>query len=79
MKFLIVVENAGSNYSAYSPDIPGCFATGATIEEAEGEMLNAIHNYLDDLAESGGSPPHPTTAAASFVHVEDSRDAGHAA
>jgi predicted RNase H-like HicB family nuclease len=37
-KFLIVIEKAGNNYSAYSPDIPGCVATGATLKEAEEQM-----------------------------------------
>jgi hypothetical protein len=38
-RFLIVVEDAGANYSAYSPDLPGCVATGGSREEAEEEHV----------------------------------------
>ncbi|HBR22412.1 MAG TPA: hypothetical protein DD713_07610 [Nitrospiraceae bacterium] len=41
-RFLIVLEKANGNYSAYSPDLPGCAATGATREEAEKNMHEAI-------------------------------------
>ena len=41
-RFLIVIENAGSNLSAYSPDLPGCVATGSTREEVERRMYEAI-------------------------------------
>ncbi len=41
-KFLIVIEKAGKNYSAYSPDLPGCIATGETVEEVEKNMYEAI-------------------------------------
>jgi len=41
-KFLIVIEKAESNYSAYSPDLPGCIATGSTIEETEKEKDNLL-------------------------------------
>ena len=34
-RFLVVIEKADGNYSAYSPDLPGCVATGATLEEVE--------------------------------------------
>ena len=35
MKYAVVIEDAGCNYSAYVPDLPGCIATGASVEEAE--------------------------------------------
>ena len=35
MRYAIVIENAGPNFSAYVPDLPGCVATGATLEEVE--------------------------------------------
>lgn len=50
-KFLIVIEKADSNYSVYSPDIPGCVATGKTQEEAEENMLQAVKMHLDGLKE----------------------------
>jgi predicted RNase H-like HicB family nuclease len=48
-KFLVVVENAGANFSAYSPDLPGCIATGSTREETERNMVEAIQLHLEGL------------------------------
>lgn len=50
-RFLIVIEKADHNYSAYSPDLPGCVATGATREEVEQNMLEAIELHLRGLEE----------------------------
>jgi predicted RNase H-like HicB family nuclease len=50
-RFLIIVENAGSNFSAYSPDLPGCVATGATREETEANMREAIRLHIEGLKE----------------------------
>ena len=50
-KFPIVIEKAGNNYSAYSPDIPGCVATGATPNEAEERMHQAIILHIEGLIE----------------------------
>ena len=43
MRYAIVIENAGPNFSAYVPDLPGCVATGATVEEAEREIREATN------------------------------------
>jgi len=48
-RFQIVIENAGKNYSAYSPDLPGCVATGKTREKAEERMHEAIEMHLQEL------------------------------
>lgn len=48
-RFLIVIEKANDNYSAYSPDLPGCAATGATREEAERNMHEAIEMHVQGL------------------------------
>ena len=56
-RFLIVIEKAGKNYSAYSPDLPGCVATGATREEAEGRMHEAIELHVKGLVEDGLPTP----------------------
>jgi len=45
-RYLIVVEKAGNNFSAYAPDLPGCVATGKTREEAEANMHDAIEMHL---------------------------------
>ncbi len=50
-RFLIVIEKANGNYSAYSPDLPGCAATGATREEAEKNMHEAIGMHIRGLLE----------------------------
>jgi len=49
MRYAIVIEEAGSNYSAYAPDVPGCVATGRTVEETERAMQEAIEFHLDGL------------------------------
>ncbi len=57
MRYAIVIEKAGSNFSGYVPDLPGCIATGATIEETENELLAAIQFHLEGLLEDGLSIP----------------------
>ena len=47
----VVIEYAGENYGAYSPDLPGCVATGDTREEVEANMREAIEFHLEGLAE----------------------------
>jgi predicted RNase H-like HicB family nuclease len=67
-RFLIVVEDAGNNYSAYSPDLPGCVATGTTREETEKNMHEAIQLHIEGLREDG--LPIPTsTSIAEYVVV----------
>ena len=53
-RFLIVIEDAGENYSAYSPDLPGCVATGATREETEQNMYGAIQMHIEGLVDDAG-------------------------
>jgi len=50
-RFLIVIEKANGNYSAYSPDLPGCVATGETREEAEKNMYEAVQMHVAGLIE----------------------------
>jgi predicted RNase H-like HicB family nuclease len=69
-RFLIVVEDAGQNYSAYSPDLPGCVATGATREEAEENMYEAIQLHIEGLREDG-LPIPSSTSIAEYVVVGD--------
>jgi len=49
MRYAVVIEEAGSNYSAYAPDLPGCVATGGTVEETEREIQEAIEFHLEGL------------------------------
>jgi len=53
MRYAIVIEKAAANYSAYVPDLPGCVATGATVEEAEAEIREAILFHVEGLREDG--------------------------
>ena len=62
-RFLVVIEKADGNYSAYSPDLPGCVATGATREDAEQNMHEAIELHLQGLKEDGLSIPQSTSFA----------------
>ena len=68
MRYAIVIENAGSNYSAYVPDLPGCIATGATREEVEREIREAIEFHIEGLREDGLPIPQPSSAV-SYVEV----------
>ena len=67
-RYVIVIENAGANYSAYSPDLPGCVATGATPEETKTRMREAIEMHLAGLREDG-LPVPPPSAIAETVEV----------
>ena len=60
-RYAIVIEKAPSNYSAYVPDLPGCVATGATVEETESLLREAIELHLEGMREDGLPIPHPTS------------------
>ena len=62
MRYAIVIENAGPNYSAYVPDLPGCIATGATVEEVEREIREAIELHLEGMRADGEPIPQPSSA-----------------
>ena len=67
-RFLIVIERAEGDFSAYSPDLPGCVATGATREETERRMYEAIQLHVEGLVED--SLPVPlSTSFAEYVVV----------
>ena len=68
MKYLIILEPTATGYSAYSPDLPGCASTGATRDECEKNMHEAIEFHLDGLKLEGEPIPTPATVA-SFVEV----------
>lgn len=62
-RFLVIIEKANSNYSAYSPDLPGCISTGVTREEAEQHIYEAIEIHLQGLKEDGLPIPQSTSFA----------------
>jgi predicted RNase H-like HicB family nuclease len=56
-RFLVIIEKASNNYSAYSPDLPGCVATGKTREQATRNMYEAIELHVRGLQEDGRRVP----------------------
>lgn len=68
MKYAIVIEKAESDYSAYVPDLPGCVATGGTIEEVESEIREAIEFHLEGMKEDGERIPSPS-ASVEYIEV----------
>jgi predicted RNase H-like HicB family nuclease len=60
-RYAIVVEKAKSNYAAYVPDLPGCVATGATVEETERRLRKAIELHVLGLREDGLTVPEPSS------------------
>ena len=60
MKYLIVIEQTGTGYSAYSPDLEGCVAVGSTREEIETNIREAIEFHVESLRHDGIALPRPT-------------------
>ena len=67
-RFLVIIEKAPGNYSAYSPDLPGCVATGKTKDQAARNMHQAIKMHLDGLREDG-LPIPKSHSSAEYVAV----------
>jgi predicted RNase H-like HicB family nuclease len=67
MKYAVVIEKAGENFSAHLPDLPGCIATGDTAPEAEQQIREAISFHLDGLREDGMEIPEPSCAVGYVV------------
>ena len=63
MRYAVVIEKAGSNFSAYVPGLPGCVATGDSVEAVEREIRDAIRFHIDGLNEDGLPVPAPTSIA----------------
>jgi len=61
MRYAIVIEKAEGNYSAYVPDLPGCVATGETVQEVESQIRGAIEFHLEGLREDGLPIPAPAS------------------
>lgn len=70
MRYAIVIEKAGSNFSAYVPDLPGCIATGTTIAEAESQIREAIEFHIEGLRADSLPVPAPTTVCG-YVDARD--------
>lgn len=61
MRYPIIIEKAEHNYAAYSPDVPGCVATGKTIEEVKQQFAEALEFHLEGLREDNEPIPIPRT------------------
>lgn len=68
MRYAIVIEAAGANFSAYVPDLPGCVATGTTPEATEQAIREAIEFHLEGLREDG-TPIPPSLSRVEYVEV----------
>ena len=63
MRYAVVIEKADGNYSAYAPDLPGCVATGDTVQAVEAEIRDAIRFHIEGLKADGLPVPAPTSIA----------------
>ena len=61
LRYPIIIEKARKNYSAYSPDLPGCIATGASARQALSRMKSAIKIHLEGLKKEGADIAEPST------------------
>ncbi len=68
MRYAIVIEKAEGNFSAYVPDLPGCVASGATVEAVEDNIREAIRFHIDGLKEDRLAVPAPS-AITGYVEV----------
>ena len=68
-RFLVVIEKADGNYCAYSPDLPGCIATGDTREQTEPNAHDAVRMHVDGLLENG-LPVPKSQAFAEHIAVQ---------
>jgi predicted RNase H-like HicB family nuclease len=68
MKVLIIVEKTKTGYSAYSPDIDGCVATGATRRQVERRIKSALKFHFEGMGDDGHKPPRLQTYA-TYVEV----------
>ena len=67
-RYLVIIEESGTGYSAFLPDLPGCVATGATRDEVEKAMREGVEFHVEGLRESGEPVPRPRLMAA-YVEV----------
>ena len=69
MRFAVIYEKTSTGYSAYLPDLPGCVAAGATLEETAVLIRGAVEFHLETMREDGDPIPEPTTVAGDLAVV----------
>jgi len=62
-EYAVVIEDAGNNFSAYVPDLPGCVATGSSVDDVKAAIATAVAFHLRSLREHGEQVPLPTSQA----------------
>jgi predicted RNase H-like HicB family nuclease len=60
MQYAMIIEKGEKNYSAYFPDLPGCIATGKTLDEVKRRMREALELHLRGMREDGLPIPEPS-------------------
>ena len=63
-RYTVIFERAPGNWAAYVPDLPGCMTTGASLEEAQLNIREAIEGHIRTLREFGEPVPEPASLAA---------------
>lgn len=63
MKYAVIYEKTATGYSAYAPDLPGCAAAGASLQQTADLMREAVEMHLSAMREDGEPIPEPTTEA----------------
>jgi predicted RNase H-like HicB family nuclease len=70
MKYAVIIEAGAQNYSAYVPDLPGCIATGKTLDELKQRLREAITFHIEGLREEG-LPVPPPTSLCEYVELQE--------
>lgn len=60
-EYAVIIEKAANNYAAYCPDVPGCVATGKTVEEVQKNFQEALEFHFEGMRIDGDAIPEPTT------------------
>lgn len=66
MKYLVIIEQTETGYSAFSPDLPGCIAAGSDKEDVERNMRDAIALHIEGMHQEGLEVPQPHTFSTYF-------------
>ncbi|MCC6340260.1 MAG: type II toxin-antitoxin system HicB family antitoxin [Acidimicrobiia bacterium] len=69
-RYAVIIEGRDDSFSAYVPDLPGCVATGASVDEVEAAIREAVGLHLESLRAHGEPVPEPVVAAVRTVEVE---------
>jgi predicted RNase H-like HicB family nuclease len=67
-EYLVVYEKAADNWSAFSPDVPGCGSVGDTLDDTRSHMREAMEIYLNEVAKAGEPIPN---ASATTVNIDE--------